>query len=796
MDVPGRPDRVVSAAAPARAAATARAGNDRGLAALAAAQVQVLELIASGAPLGDVLERLALVLEAQADGMRASVLLVEEDGTLRHGAAPHLPEPYVRAVDGLPVGTGAGPCAAAAQTRRPVVVGDISSDTLWADHRELVRSEGFRSSWSLPVLSGRGDVLGVLAFYYTEPRLPGPHDAALAQAATHVARLAIERDHNERGLRRMQALLATSQRVAHIASYEWDVATGHVMWTEETFRICGVDPETFVPSYERFMDLVHPEDRGIVAGTLETSLTTGQPFHFEERIVRPGGDVRILEAWGEPERDGSGRVRWIKGICQDVTERRHADRALREAEEMYRGIFENAMEGMFQSTPDGGYIAVNPALARLYGYESPQAMVAEVTDIARQIYVDPARRQEFKRLLETTGAVRDFDVEVRRRDGSLTWVRANARYMRGEDGRPGWFQGFAIDVAEQRRTAQALRESEERYRNLFENSRDAVFIVEYGRVLAANPAARELFGYEQDELGQLRVEDLLVSPRPMALLRGLVRDAVHDLEVTLRRRDGAEVHCVASVNPRRDEAGRIVGYEGILRDVTAQRLANWGLRNLSAHLLRLQDDERRKLARELHDSTGQELAGLAMNLAVAVQGSGRMSARAKKALLNSQRLAERCAAEIRTLSYLLHPPLLDESGLVSALRWLADGFTARSGIALQLDLPAEPVRVGGDRETTLFRIAQEALANVHRHSGSPDAVVRLARGRAQVRLEVQDHGRGIPPRQDEPGAGLQRLGVGITGMRERVRQLGGWLEIESSAAGTTVRAVLPLEDEP
>jgi len=792
---PAPPDR--SGAAAGFAPPALGEADERPSPALVGIHLHVLELIAAGSPLRTVLEALVLGIEEQSDAMLGSVLLVDDDGvTLRHGAAPHLPESFNQALEGLAIGPAAGSWGAAAHGKRPVVVADVAVDPLWADYRELAQHHGLRACWSLPVVGAGGDVLGVFAFYFTQPRLPGPHEVRLAQAAVHLARLAIERDRADRGMRRMQELLASSQRLAHVASYEWDGVTGRVVWTEETYRICGVDPATFAPSYERFLEIVHPDDRATFAGVIEESLRTAQPFHCEQRIVRPGGEVRMLEAWGEPARDASGRVRWIHGICQDVTERHRAERALREAEEMYRGIFENAVEGMFQSTPDGRYLTINPALARLHGYGSPQEVLAEVTDIGRQVYVNPSRREEFKRLLDAQGSVRDFEVEVWRRDGSTTWVCLNARLVRREDGRPAWYQGFVVDMAERKRAAQALRESEERYRKLFENSKDAVFIVEHGRLLASNPAAHELFGYAPEQTGQLRLQDLLVAPRAVALLRRLARDRVRDVDVTLRRRDGAEVHCLVSASARRDAAGRIVGYDAILRDVTAQRLANWGLRNLSAHLLRLQDDERRKLARELHDSTGQELAGLAMNLAVAVQGSARMSARARKALLASRRLAEHCASEIRTLSYLLHPPLLDESGLVSALRWLADGFTARSGIALELDLPAEPVRVGADRETTLFRIAQEALANVHRHSGSGSAIVRLARGRGQVALEVRDRGRGMPRRQDEAQGGLQRLGVGITGMRERVRQLGGWLEIESGAAGTTVRAVLPLKEEP
>jgi len=200
--------------------------------------------------------------------------------------------------------------------------------------------------------------------------------------------------------------------------------------------------------------------------------------------------------------------------------------------------------------------------------------------------------------------------------------------------------------------------------------------------------------------------------------------------------------------------------------------------------LTLEDDERRRLARELHDTTAQSLAALCMNLSVVREATDTLNPRARAALDESVTLAKESLHEIRTVSYLLHPPGLDELGLASALSGYIGGFIQRSGIRVEVDVPPDLGRLPQAVETTVFRLVQECLTNIHRHSGSSTARVRLVRKPSNLVLEVEDAGRGI--RGNAPS------GVGIASMRERVQQLDGWLEIASNPGGTTVRATIPL----
>jgi signal transduction histidine kinase len=213
-------------------------------------------------------------------------------------------------------------------------------------------------------------------------------------------------------------------------------------------------------------------------------------------------------------------------------------------------------------------------------------------------------------------------------------------------------------------------------------------------------------------------------------------------------------------------------------------------------LLHTQDDERRRIARMLHETTAQDLAALKMLLArlhrtVETLGNGE-----RGVLTESVGLADQAMAQIRTLSYLLHPPFLDETGLLSALRWHAAGFGERSGITVDLDLPEHFERLPLDTETALFRIVQESLINIHRHARSATACIRLQSDAEALVLEIEDRGQGIPPgllARVTSGGGV--AGVGIAGMRERIEQLGGRLEVMSrdrGMTGTTVRAQLPL----
>jgi signal transduction histidine kinase len=233
----------------------------------------------------------------------------------------------------------------------------------------------------------------------------------------------------------------------------------------------------------------------------------------------------------------------------------------------------------------------------------------------------------------------------------------------------------------------------------------------------------------------------------------------------------------------------------VRQSTTQLQQSNKDLRDLSARLLRVQDDERRRIARDLHDSTGQALTALKLELAgIERELASRHPQLARRIAANIES-ARQISDELRTISYLLHPPLLDELGLGSALRWYMDGFQKRSGINVRLEFSGD-ARLAPEMETMLFRVVQECLINIHRHSGSATASIRLAQADGRIVLEVEDEGRGMTPEELADIASGLALGVGLRGMRERVKDFGGELEILSQGQGTKVKAVVPMQTSP
>jgi signal transduction histidine kinase len=220
------------------------------------------------------------------------------------------------------------------------------------------------------------------------------------------------------------------------------------------------------------------------------------------------------------------------------------------------------------------------------------------------------------------------------------------------------------------------------------------------------------------------------------------------------------------------------------------------LEALNARITTLQDEERRRIARELHDSVGQLLAAVSMNSALVEAESHKLSPDAAKRVCENAAMVEEATKEIRTISHLLHPPLLDEAGLASALGWYIDGFSERSKIAAKLDIPQNLAGLSKDVELSIFRVVQECLTNIHRHAGSPTAGIRITQDEACLRVEIEDAGKGIPPEKEFLFRLSGNTGVGLRGMRERLRQLGGTLQIQSNGRGTQVTAILPVARTP
>ena len=289
----------------------------------------------------------------------------------------------------------------------------------------------------------------------------------------------------------------------------------------------------------------------------------------------------------------------------------------------------------------------------------------------------------------------------------------------------------------------------------------------------------EIFG-ERGARTEVVLREMLQTGRP-------VQDRAISAE--LPGKPGQVRHWLVNYFPIPDSSGAYTQVGLIAVDVTARRNAEEALRKLSGRLLGIQDQERRRIARELHDSLGQYLAGL--KIAIEMLASSSQSEKNQALLVECSEILEKSITETRTLSHLLHPPLLDEAGFASAASWFVSGFSERSGIPVSLDLPPDLPRPSEAVEIALFRVLQESLTNVHRHSRAASAEIKVEADAEQITIEIRDHGRGMPREILEQVGDGTRLGVGLAGMRERIHELVGEFEVKSDENGTTIRATVP-----
>jgi PAS domain S-box-containing protein len=490
----------------------------------------------------------------------------------------------------------------------------------------------------------------------------------------------------------------------------------------------------------------------------------------------------------------------VHNDIHEILERSAAfEHALRQSEELYRSTFQSAGVGVAHVSPEGRWLRVNRKLCDIVGYSEPELLGLTFQQITHPDDL-PSDLVQTEKLLN--GTLDMFAMEKRyiRKDGSHVWINLTVSCTRDATGKLDHFISVIEDISARKDAENALRESEQRYRTVTEAAPLMVWMSGTDKLCYYfNKGWLDFVGRS---LEQEAGNGWAMNVHPDDLDRCLETYTASfdarlpfEMEYRLRHHTGHYRWIFDRGLPRHAPDGTFEGYVGGCLDIHDRKEAAEKIRlaQETLRLMKIQDEERRKIARELHDSAGQTLTALDLSLAQLMERVRVIAPELVEEGKEIEVIVQQLFREIRTTSYLLHPPLLDEAGLSSALNWYVQGVAERSGIEINLSISRDMGRLPAEMELAIFRMVQECLTNIHRHAESKTASIRVARQEENLRIEVRDEGKGIP---------IQRLaeiqsrgsGVGIGGIRERLRQFHGEMRIESDGSGTTVLASIPLPD--
>ncbi|MGH9685526.1 MAG: PAS domain S-box protein [Candidatus Acidiferrales bacterium] len=527
---------------------------------------------------------------------------------------------------------------------------------------------------------------------------------------------------------------------------------------------------------------------------------------MEVQVERPDGSRITVIVNIAPLTNERGEIIGAVNCFVDITDRIKADAKLQKSEQTFHSIFDHSNDAIFIINPARDAIVdVNVKAWQLLGYSREELLSLPISAVHPG---EMPALQEFAQSVARSGKGWTDTLTCLHKDGHLIPAEISASMIE----RDGSMCMIALvrDITERKHAEKARAQ----LAAIVESSDDAMVSETLdGTITSWNKGAERLFGYAAEEaIGQnitfIIPDDRLHEERTILELlnRG---ERVEHFETARKSKGGSLLDVSLTISLMKGTAGRIVGASKVARDITQQKRDRHALqeahdrleylveqrtaavRKLSAEVIRSQDEERRRISRELHDSVGQYLS-LAKMTVEELRNSTAPKKEAK-ALSQVSDILDKCLAEARTISHLLHPPLLDEVGLASAAHWYVEGFSKRSGIQVNLNVSEDLKRLPGMLEIVLFRILQESLTNVHRHAQTQSVDVQIQVGAGEVTLDVRDHGRGIPPQLLERFRSTgQGAGMGLVGMRERILELGGRFEIQSNKNGTLLRVAAPL----
>jgi PAS domain S-box-containing protein len=628
--------------------------------------------------------------------------------------------------------------------------------------------------------------------------LPATHAVSRLPICCLYARDVTGRKAQHEILRKSEALLRKAEEIGKMGSWQLNLETGEGAWSEQLYRLLGLDPKGPPIDKTRLLEMVHPEDREKMEKLPGLASGADEYQEHEARFMMPDGRIRTFYTRAVPLTNAEGRVTGLVGLSQDISEKKEEDDRLRKSEMLLAQAEKLANLGSWEYDVPSKTLTWSAHFCRMLGFDPRNGPIPQ-DDRHKVIHPDDVEEavRDLK-MIESTGRPLENELRFVTSKGEVRIFHSRAVAIKDQSGRVICIRGMSQDITERRREEERVRLSEallaqaEHMANLgsweFDLKAEKTTLSKsllrlYGLDCSAE-FTREWY-WEQVHPSDRRRARILAN-------RGWRNGKPFVYMARFHRPNGrTRVHFVRGV-PILGFKGRPIGSIGVVQDITDQRRVVQDLRRLSQEVMRTRDQERREAARALHESAGQSLAALKMTLGRLKRAMRDDGDKAEQLWKSAVELTEAAVREVRTVSYLMHPPLLDEAGLAAALRWYVTGFTDRSGIDVSLEVDDHVGRHSEEIETTLFRMVQEALTNVHRYSGSRNAWIRIMRSGGRIRAEVRDEGRGLQV-DSKALTKTAPLGVGISGMRERVEQLGGTFELESAPGrGTTLRATLPL----
>lgn len=842
--------------------------------ALFTGEKRLLEMIATGVALKEILKVLCLIIEEQRSVTFASVLLLRPDGLhLESVAGPSLPKEWRQEMESQPIGPCAGSCGTAAYRGTPVIVSDIATDPLWdvPEHRAAALKHGLRASWSNPVLSSEGKVLGTFCMYYRETRSPTPHDLELIELATHVARVAIERDRAEAALRRSEGFLAEGQRISHTGSWSWDVASGNVTWSEEHFRIFGVDPE-IAPNYQLFLQTVHPDDRARIERDLDDAVGVQREFDMEFRIALADGTIKHVQGVGRPVLTEAGEVRHYIGTTVDITARKSAEALLagekRLLEMVARGdrlpCILDALCQLVEELSSGALSSIllldanGKSLRHGAGPNLPKAYIDAIDGATIGPSAGSCGTAAYRGQPVIVSDIATDRLWVDYRDLALRHgLRAcwSSPILSSEDNVLGTFAIYYRDprsptpqqleiieqithlaciALERQRAEAALRASEQLARGQVEalvQSLDVLatapapdqFILRMlstmGRLLggqwvalwlldeatdalvlraavkgensdpddSGHPFVKDPFAWK-DDLGlqelfftgvPVTYEDVDTDPRIPSELRAYFQSQGTRKFLRLPTLVGGEVKGFITI--RHAERPPYQSTEIELAQALAHQ-AMLAIQSRQAATL----EERNRMARDIHDTLAQGFTAIVVQLQAAEDANSKgLKREAEKHLQTARDLARQSLTEARRSVQALRPQALEDRPFWDALKGMIKQSSAGTALRTKFQVRGQPRELPPLWQENLLHIGQEALTNTLKYARAARFEARLSFNKTEVRLEFEDDGEGFTTTDRHDGFGL-------TGMRERVEQMGGALSLTSARGkGTKIVVVSP-----